>query len=772
MALEGEVVGEEEAMSHLVNLSSDKKRTWKENKLLKAARKKDRRHFDDREGRPLRPVNRRRLSIEEIKKVTHWATCGRKGHWKEDCREPPRDPGRTLDKTKTCRQNAFVFLGSSDATSSSRAEFFVTLLNYQLGAQENFLEIAPIVDPGASQELIGLPSFERLEKKLAEKGLRTIRLGEIPSPASGVGGSAHPLFSALTPRVLGGQPGVVKLTIVKENIPQLLSIGLLEMSKAVIDTGLNKILFREFDSQANMGRLPSGHSHGMAWPKKLGDDFGLSHDAFNLKPEAREAYMADPAAKRSTDRFPCFHASRFLDDIGIEQWILEETTGQELVCDGRSFFLDRVLGNFLGLREPKRESQRFRSSWFLLGSHVLELERDVCLAELSDVTSLHGVLELSDLPVDFSTEHWSKAKILQLFCDEPYFPHSFSAYRPTDASNQQPVSDQVESLRDLNREHHDVRLTHRESSEVVPDSFGTGSGRGPVVLAQLHPEVAGYLPAQHLNEAPGGLLSNEGRDSTSFPRASADGQGEVLSPEGVPGQGSQPAWDLDKVQSVQREAVLCEVDNPPPLARKGKSVVSETYVGRETAPLSLSSASSSAAHEDLQMAMQNQTQDLMQNQAQLMTHIMSPVIEGFHQALDSGGDSTARPGASRGSDTASSPDAAERDGHGSWISAAHSPGDGSVGGRSTFGLSHDVPGGDQAVGAGTSARGEADDSADGRLGGGVRLGCGRAGAGSPALREAAAQSFTLDHDLEGFKCTDSSSSCRLVARKATMRLLV
>ena len=69
-----------------------------------------------------------------------------------------------------------------------------------------------IIDPGASQDLIGLKAYEALERRLQEVGLKPIKLSERPQAASGVGGEAKPLFSSLVPIVLGKQPGVIKLT--------------------------------------------------------------------------------------------------------------------------------------------------------------------------------------------------------------------------------------------------------------------------------------------------------------------------------------------------------------------------------------------------------------------------------------------------------------------------------------------------------------------------------------------------------------------------------
>ena len=70
--------------------------------------------------------------------------------------------------------------------------------------------------------------------------------------ASGIGGSATSSASVLCPCTLGGQAGVIKLAVVKEDVPQLLSIGLLEHGGAIIDTNINKITFVKLDKEQKM----------------------------------------------------------------------------------------------------------------------------------------------------------------------------------------------------------------------------------------------------------------------------------------------------------------------------------------------------------------------------------------------------------------------------------------------------------------------------------------------------------------------------------------
>ena len=94
-----------------------------------------------------------------------------------------------------------------------------------------FLTLDPghaILDIGAGQDLLGKDSYDRLCSRLREQGLQCIRLPGTPPATHGVGGQAHPLFQTLIPCILGGVPGVIRATVVKEDVGQLLSVGLLE----------------------------------------------------------------------------------------------------------------------------------------------------------------------------------------------------------------------------------------------------------------------------------------------------------------------------------------------------------------------------------------------------------------------------------------------------------------------------------------------------------------------------------------------------------------
>ena len=357
---------EHKAMEVFVTLEKEK-RTWKENKKLKLAQKKDRRHFTDRESRPFskgyggRGRSKKGMNTDALRKVSRCGNCGDRGHWAEDCRKPYRSKAERLEQERNGskgsgsgggnnggKPSAFVFLGSGSGSSSSCGFYGPVLWNYSQNsknalendqevreeknekrraqnvsfvgmavpefarrvleqfktAAEVFLSMPPghaIIDPGAGQDLIGRPSYERLRGKLAEVGLRPIPVDDEPARASGVGGQATTLFMSLIPTVLGGAPGVVRVTVVLEDIPHLLSIGLLESAGSVIDTKKNVIRFEEHGTEDKMMRLKSGHRtlDVTKWqggifpvPEQVCDQYGLAPGAFNLRAEAEDrVYM-------------------------------------------------------------------------------------------------------------------------------------------------------------------------------------------------------------------------------------------------------------------------------------------------------------------------------------------------------------------------------------------------------------------------------------------------------------------------------------------------
>lgn len=361
LAIQEKDMDEDEA---LVFLS----RSWLENKQLKAERKKDRRHFDQPDERAPRPVGRKRLSIDELKKVTRCANCGEKGHWREECTKPFRARGRETGLSSTgkpkAQVSAFSYFGQP--SSSNGASLFIFAETFL----ENFLEVPAgqaVIDPGASQDLIGHEAFQKLTRRLEEQGLRPVVLREKPPPASGIGGKAEPMFNALSPIFLGGRPGVIKLTVLRENIPHLLSIGLLEFARAVIDTGTNKISFGAFDSSSPMLRLESGHrlldvaSCGKCEfqiPEAVVREYGLSVDDFRCSPDSEtcQAYTGGQGdGLVSSHVFREYVEGLLAGGLGVGEdhlgslCLVEKCQGCLRACPS----------------SPHKESHKFRSTWVL-----------------------------------------------------------------------------------------------------------------------------------------------------------------------------------------------------------------------------------------------------------------------------------------------------------------------------------------------------------------------------------------------------------------------
>ena len=374
------------ALEVFVTLEKEK-RTWKENKKLKLAQKKDRRHFSDRGSRPyaskFNQKGKRGFNLDAIKKVSRCSNCGDRGHWAEDCQKPYRSKAERLEQERQSgggkKHSAFVFLGSTPNQAGSSSSMYMGGPSFLSGVEADegqnalgrediietyerhlhqrlqeagfekelvskehtacdkgetpgsfvgmampefarrildnlkekanadiFLTMPPghaIIDPGAGQDLIGKPAYEQLKTKLATVGLRPVPIDDEPSKASGIGGQATTLFVALVPTILGGAPGIVKVTVVQEDVPHLLSIGLLEAMGSVIDTKQNIIHYWEHGTQDRMTRLKSGHrtvdvtkwsGEGFPVPDQVREQYGLCEGAFNLRSfVAEEAYMVE-----------------------------------------------------------------------------------------------------------------------------------------------------------------------------------------------------------------------------------------------------------------------------------------------------------------------------------------------------------------------------------------------------------------------------------------------------------------------------------------------
>ena len=342
-ALEEENFNEDQANYVFAILSGrfeKKKRTWKENKNYKAEMRKDRGSFmkgisgdhprgasgglpgrdRDHRGRGPKGTGKQRLSREEMKKISRCRLCDRKGHWAEDCHLSRPQTSTTVT---TQRPSGFCYLGPPREQGSGSGWVFMAGTktvhwSEPEKADRNIEEsVAPLVetwnfltfksgdailDIGATQDIIGLPAMEALDRTLEAAGLRSIEVPTVACAPTGIGGRAQVIRSVLVPISPGGVPGVINFLVIQSNVPPLLSVGLLEHLGASFDLVTNQISFEKIGVRLRMGVQDSGHRTIplVQWsggrfpvPEELRQQYSLPDNAFDRDCEAPSRYTKE-----------------------------------------------------------------------------------------------------------------------------------------------------------------------------------------------------------------------------------------------------------------------------------------------------------------------------------------------------------------------------------------------------------------------------------------------------------------------------------------------
>lgn len=255
-----------------------KRRTWKENKDLRKAIKKDRQHFDRMQGPQKGNGKGKSSTIDRLKAITKCSNCGMKGHWHRECPNASDGRGSTSSGSMAPPSVGFTYAGfgrESFSTFLSEGDREVLQmikdsLKIEPGKDERacldvFLSLRTmspglaLADIGAGEDLIGLRAFQELSQALGEKGWTAPQLSITPKPASGVGGDAKALYYVILPIQLGGTLGFVRTEVLDNNIPHLLSVGLLDHVGAIIDLPNNSIKYQNSNHVDKMHKLDSGH---------------------------------------------------------------------------------------------------------------------------------------------------------------------------------------------------------------------------------------------------------------------------------------------------------------------------------------------------------------------------------------------------------------------------------------------------------------------------------------------------------------------------------
>ena len=99
-------------------------------------------------------------------------------------------------------------------------------------------------------------------KLLAEHGLQVEWSQEKPESASGIGGVTKPIGVVYVPVGLAGCNGLIRFTVVEQDVPPLLPVGIMRTLQASLDLtdDGDKVIFRQFGGESSLRTLQSGHT--------------------------------------------------------------------------------------------------------------------------------------------------------------------------------------------------------------------------------------------------------------------------------------------------------------------------------------------------------------------------------------------------------------------------------------------------------------------------------------------------------------------------------
>ncbi|CAK0815245.1 unnamed protein product, partial [Prorocentrum cordatum] len=105
-----------------------------------------------------------------------------------------------------------------------------------------------LVDPGAGNDLEGIETLNQQSQALARQEARLELIPknlQRPQAARGVGGPARVVCSILFPFCMAGVLGIVETTVLKDDVPHILGVNLLDFLALVIDLPMNQAFFAD-----------------------------------------------------------------------------------------------------------------------------------------------------------------------------------------------------------------------------------------------------------------------------------------------------------------------------------------------------------------------------------------------------------------------------------------------------------------------------------------------------------------------------------------------
>ena len=174
----------------------------------------------------------KRSSIQQLKLRTRCARCRKLGHWARECSEGNR--GQSKDERYDRRasrsgENSTGFITLAKPTE--RRPFF-------LGGSWTFVALDPgevLWDTGAQEGLVGKQQLDNWCKLLAEHCLQVEWSQEKPESARGIGGTTKPIGVVYVPVGLAVCNGIIRFTVVEQDVPPLLPVEIMRTLQASLD---------------------------------------------------------------------------------------------------------------------------------------------------------------------------------------------------------------------------------------------------------------------------------------------------------------------------------------------------------------------------------------------------------------------------------------------------------------------------------------------------------------------------------------------------------
>ena len=201
----------------------------------------------------------KRSSIHQLKLRTRCARCCKLGHWARECPEGSRRPHsyekydrRAVKPGENSR--GFVTV----AKPTERRPFF-------LGTSWTFVTLDPgevLWDTNTQEGLVEKQHLDKWCEMLAEYGLQVEWSQKKPESASGIGGVTQPIGIVYVPVGLAECNGIIRFTVVEQDAPPLLPVGIMRTLRASLDLteGGDKVIFRQFGRESSLRTLQSGHT--------------------------------------------------------------------------------------------------------------------------------------------------------------------------------------------------------------------------------------------------------------------------------------------------------------------------------------------------------------------------------------------------------------------------------------------------------------------------------------------------------------------------------